>query len=124
MPILPLHTPELAADATFSGLEVNRDRKNLLIEGQRTTISLERAIWDALVEICRREEISLDELCDAIAVRRGEASISSALRIAALLYFRNAAESAGRWLAPLDTALDSLSAGAHGQTGPEERLRA
>jgi predicted DNA-binding ribbon-helix-helix protein len=41
-----------------------------------------------LTEICRREELSLDELCDAIIAESEGISMASAIRISALEYFR------------------------------------
>lgn len=96
-----------------TNLGVSRDRKTLFVDGQRTTINLEQSIWDGLIDICRREEQSLDELCDSIAIRRGQASVTSALRMATLLYFRTVLDESGATRsAPLDRALERLAAGA------------
>lgn len=65
-----------------------RVRKNLIVQGRRTTVCIETAVWDALLEICRREEVSLDSLCDAVASHKGGISIASALRVTGLRYFR------------------------------------
>lgn len=77
----------------FDASATTRIRKNLVINGRRTTVSLETAIWDSLTDICRREEISLDELCEATVEHSGPISMSSALRIASLRYFRAMSES-------------------------------
>jgi predicted DNA-binding ribbon-helix-helix protein len=63
-------------------------RLNLSIQGRRTSIALEAGVWDCLTEICRREELSLDELCDAIIAESEDISMASAIRISALEYFR------------------------------------
>ena len=62
-------------------------RLNLTIQGRRTSLALESGIWDSLTEICRREELSLDELCDAIVRDSNGVSMASAIRIGALRYF-------------------------------------
>jgi predicted DNA-binding ribbon-helix-helix protein len=62
-------------------------RLNLSIQGRRTSIALEAGVWDCLTEICRREELSLDELCDAIIADSEDISMASAIRISALEYF-------------------------------------
>jgi predicted DNA-binding ribbon-helix-helix protein len=108
-----------------SNLGVSRDRKTLFVDGQRTTINLEHSIRDGLIDICRREEQSLDELCDSIAIRRGQASVTSALRMATLLYFRSMLDESGAARSgPLDRALERLAAGAAASGTGEHRLRA
>lgn len=70
----------------------NRQRKNLTLGSWRTSVSLEEQVWDGLVDVCRREEISLDELCAAVEKRRVNSSRSSALRVFVMTYFRHSAE--------------------------------
>ncbi|CCC99734.1 conserved protein of unknown function (plasmid) [Azospirillum baldaniorum] len=63
---------------------------------------LEAAFWDGLVEIARREEVTVGTLCTRLA---GEletlsaGSLSSAVRVYVLSYFRTAAPPPGRRLA-------------------------
>jgi len=66
-------------------------RLNLTLKGVRTSLALEDGTWKTLTEICRREEMSLDELCEYIVERRSppNASMSSAIRMYALSYFRD-----------------------------------
>lgn len=59
---------------------------------RRTSVSLEEQVWDGLTEICRREEVGLDHLCTAVEARRVDSSMSSALRVFLLTYYRHAAE--------------------------------
>ena len=63
-------------------------RLNLSIQGRRTSVALEVGVWDCLTEICRREELSLDELCDEIISQSEGISMASAIRLCALEYFR------------------------------------
>lgn len=70
----------------------NRQRRNVTLGSRRTSVSLEQQVWNGLTEICRREEIGLDELCTAVEARRVDSSMSSALRVFLLTYFRHAAE--------------------------------
>lgn len=63
--------------------------RNVVIEGHRTSIRLERPIWEALDEICRREDLTLGVLCREL--RRGlddEVKLASSLRSFAVTYFR------------------------------------
>ncbi len=52
-------------------------------------------MWDALEEICRREERSQHELCAMIDERRRASSLTAAIRVFIVNYFRAAATEAG-----------------------------
>ena len=69
--------------------------RNILVGGRRTSIRLEPALWDALEEISRREGLSLHEICDRIDRRRRESSLTAAIRVFILSYYRAAATEAG-----------------------------
>jgi predicted DNA-binding ribbon-helix-helix protein len=57
----------------------------------RTSMRFEPELWDALGEICLRENINLDELvCRAVQAYPGTAR-TSAVRVFAVSYFRSAA---------------------------------
>lgn len=73
-------------------LSRNRQRRNVTLGSRRTSVSLEEQVWEGLTDICRREEIGLDELCTAVEIRRVDSSMSSALRVFLLTYYRHAAE--------------------------------
>jgi predicted DNA-binding ribbon-helix-helix protein len=66
----------------------NRQRKNVMLGERRTSVSLEDQVWDGLTEVCRREEISIDELCTRVEGLRIGSSMSSALRVFLMTYFR------------------------------------
>jgi predicted DNA-binding ribbon-helix-helix protein len=63
-------------------------RRNVTVNGHRTSISLEASIWDGLAEICSREGLSLNQICSVVEANRGLASRTSALRTFILNYFR------------------------------------
>ncbi|NQW12304.1 MAG: ribbon-helix-helix domain-containing protein [Alphaproteobacteria bacterium] len=71
---------------------LNRLRKNVTLGRRRTSVSLEEQVWNGLIDICRRENIGIDELCAAVEQRRVGSSMSSALRVFLLTYFRSIAE--------------------------------
>jgi len=52
-------------------------------------------MWDALEEICRREEMSQHELCATIDERRRASSLTAAIRVFIVMYFRAAATEEG-----------------------------
>ncbi|MEO9901319.1 ribbon-helix-helix domain-containing protein [Nisaea sp.] len=66
----------------------DRIRKNVTIGHRRTSVSLEAQVWNGLSDICKRESIGMDGLCTLVAERRQESSMSSALRVFLLTYFR------------------------------------
>ncbi len=69
--------------------------RNVTIGGRRTSLRLEPALWDALDEACRREGMTRHELCTTID-RPGRAStLTAAVRVFIVSYFRAAATEDG-----------------------------
>ncbi|MFP6711259.1 MAG: ribbon-helix-helix domain-containing protein [Rhodospirillales bacterium] len=66
-------------------------RKNVTIQGHRTSMSLEKAIWSGLEEICEREEVSFNQLCSLIDRSRETTSRTSAVRTFIVNYYRHIA---------------------------------
>ncbi|MDH7799638.1 MULTISPECIES: ribbon-helix-helix domain-containing protein [unclassified Beijerinckia] len=56
-------------------------KHSLVIAGHRTSISLEAPFWEALKELARERNLSLAALVGEIDDKRGEANLSSALRV-------------------------------------------
>jgi predicted DNA-binding ribbon-helix-helix protein len=56
-------------------------KHSLVISGHRTSVSLERAFWDALGEIAEVDGMSRAALVARVDAGRGEANLSSALRV-------------------------------------------
>jgi predicted DNA-binding ribbon-helix-helix protein len=56
-------------------------KHSLVIAGHRTSISLERAFWEALQKIARERQVSMAALVASVDADRGEANLSSALRV-------------------------------------------
>jgi len=59
-------------------------KRSLAIAGHRTSVSLEEAFWDALKSLAARRALSLAALVAEIDAGRGDANLSSALRVALL----------------------------------------
>ena len=68
---------------------------NVYPQGRRTSVRLEAEFWEALGNICTREQCSFKELCTFIDEQRGAGSFTSALRTFALDYYRPTATEAG-----------------------------
>lgn len=82
--------------------------RNIVVAGHRTSMRLEPEMWDALTEICAREKCSVKEICTLIDSSRGSSSLTSAVRVFILAYFRFAAANGNQ--KPLITAVDGVSA--------------
>ncbi|HEY1723375.1 MAG TPA: ribbon-helix-helix domain-containing protein [Magnetospirillaceae bacterium] len=69
--------------------------RNVTIQGHRTSLRLQKEMWDAIDEICRRERLSIHQLCSRIAERRNGRSLTSEVRVYAVDYFRAACNDEG-----------------------------
>src|SRR5262249_26489984 len=70
--------------------------RNITVMGHRTSMRLEPAMWDALIEICRREKLNIHQLCDIVAGHKpDETSFTAELRVFAMGYFRAASTEDG-----------------------------
>ncbi len=69
---------DIAPPAARSGRVV---KHSIVIAGHRTSVSLEDAFWRALKEIAAQEGDSLAALVSRVDAGRGEANLSSALRV-------------------------------------------
>ena len=65
-------------------------KRSIVIAGHRTSVSLEDAFWRALKDIATQNNMSLAALVAQIDAARGEANLSSALRVFALEQARQA----------------------------------
>ena len=63
---------------------------NVVVAGHRTSVRLEPAIWEALEEIVQRESKNLNELVTEIDRTRSESSLTAAIRVFVVRYYRNA----------------------------------
>ena len=85
----------------IAGSERGRDghstlqSRNVTVSGRRTSMRLEPAMWDALRAIARREGRSLHEICTMINDRRRESSLTAAIRVFTMAYYRAAATDEG-----------------------------
>jgi len=66
--------------------------RNVRIGQRRTSLRLERPVWDALAEIVRRENTTLNLLLTRIADEQSESSFTASVRVYTLGYFRRMAE--------------------------------
>ena len=57
------------------------EKRSFSIQGHRTSISLERAFWLALKQAAAEDDLTLAGLISSIDKGRGEAGLSSAVRV-------------------------------------------
>jgi predicted DNA-binding ribbon-helix-helix protein len=70
--------------------------RNVTIGGHRTSCRLEPYMWDALYDVCARERVTIHTLCTRISERKDvNTSLTAAIRVFALAYFRAAATEEG-----------------------------
>jgi predicted DNA-binding ribbon-helix-helix protein len=69
--------------------------RNVTLQGRRTSLRLERAMWDALEEICMREAQSMHDLCTHVDRIRAERTLTAGIRVFILEYYRRAATEDG-----------------------------
>ena len=70
---------------------MQRTEKNIIIAHRRTSLALEVYFWDYLQVILTYEQITLDELCMLVVQHRQNSSLSSAVRLVIVIYFRTLA---------------------------------
>lgn len=97
--------------------------RNVTIRGRRTSLRLEPAMWDALHEIARREGASVHEICSRVEYSRRESTLTAAIRVFILDYFRTAATEQGHNLAGHGRSLAALSAQPGSSPLPADELR-
>jgi predicted DNA-binding ribbon-helix-helix protein len=65
--------------------------RNIVVGGRRTSVRLEPAMWDALREIAAREQRTLHQLVTDIDSHREASSLTAAIRVFIVVYWRAAA---------------------------------
>ena len=69
--------------------------RNITVAGHRTSMRLEPEMWEALFDICRRERLSPHDVCTEVDARRRASSLTAALRVFVMNYFRTASTEDG-----------------------------
>ncbi|MCX7898887.1 MAG: ribbon-helix-helix domain-containing protein [Methylocystis sp.] len=73
--------PEKGSPSKEASANVRVVKHSIIIAGHRTSVSLEDAFWRALKDIAAAEGVSLAALVARVDAGRGEANLSSALRV-------------------------------------------
>ncbi|SRR6266568_528466 len=69
---------------------------NVVVGGRRTSVRLEPVMWDALHDIARRLRVTMHGLVTDIDRERTASSLTAAIRVYIVDFYRDAALSAGQ----------------------------
>ena len=69
-------------------------KRSIVLNGHKTSVSLEDEFWDGLREIADLQKTKLSTLVQNIDLERRNANLSSAVRLFVLTYFRGRAHAA------------------------------
>ena len=64
-------------------------KRSIVLQGHKTSVSLEDAFWKGLKEIAGKRLITLSVLVDGIDANRQQGNLSSALRLFVLDFYRS-----------------------------------
>ena len=64
-------------------------KRSVVIDGHKTSVSLEDAFWTDLKKIAHAQQVTLSELVTKIDGAREQNNLSSAIRLFVLHHFRN-----------------------------------
>lgn len=69
-------------------------RRNVVVNGRRTSIRMERLFWTCLETVCRERGVCIDAVLTEIDDRRGELNLTAAVRLHLVaMYHRKVAPS-------------------------------
>lgn len=70
--------------------------RNITVLGKRTSVRLEPEMWRELKNISKREKCTIHDLCSLISLRKNKrTSLTAAIRVFLMLYFRAASTEHG-----------------------------
>ena len=65
--------------------------RNVVVGGRRTSVRLEALMWDSLRDIARERRMSVSDLVTKIDEQREASSLTAAIRVYIVGFYRNAA---------------------------------
>ena len=68
-------------------------KRSIVLNGHKTSVSLEHAFWSGMKDIARARGMSLSDVVGEIDANRGEGNLSSAIRLFVLGHFKERAAS-------------------------------
>ena len=90
-----LHADNLELEVD-SGPKTTLISRNVTVMGKRTSIRLEPEMWTSLREIAMRERCTTHDICTLVSLRKKpKTSLTAAIRVFLMLYFRAAGTEEG-----------------------------
>jgi predicted DNA-binding ribbon-helix-helix protein len=62
-------------------------KRSIVINGRKTSISLEKSFWRSLRQIARLRQVTISDLIASLDAERGDNNLSSVIRIFILNYY-------------------------------------
>lgn len=62
--------------------------RNVVVCGRRTSVRMEVVMWRSLMDICDREDLTLNDVCTMVDKVRGDTGLTAALRVLIVAYYR------------------------------------
>jgi len=95
-----LRSPQVAASLVRTRPRVPVDgaymkpiaKRSIVVDGHKTSVSLEGDFWDALREVAKSRQVTLSSLAAQVKKAHAQDNLSSAIRQFLLNYFRSQAE--------------------------------
>jgi predicted DNA-binding ribbon-helix-helix protein len=75
-------------------------KRSIVVDGHKTSVSLEEAFWSGMKEICHARGSTLSHLVGEIDSNRQQGNLSSAIRLFVLDHFRSRAVGSTGWSQP------------------------
>ncbi|MEM6665297.1 MAG: ribbon-helix-helix domain-containing protein [Pseudomonadota bacterium] len=67
-------------------------KRSITLGGHATSVALEPEFWSGLEDVARDADVTIGRLIELVDAERGEKPLASALRVAALNYYKKAAQ--------------------------------
>lgn len=80
--------------------------RNIVVAGHRTSVRLEPIMWEALLEIARQRQANVNQLVTEIDRQRVSSSLTAAIRVYIVDFYRAAAIRPDRAAASLQPTLN------------------
>ena len=80
---------------------------NVVVAGHRTSVRLEPVMWEALQEIARQQQTNINQLVTEIDRQRNSSSLTAAIRVYIVDFYRSAAAAQGDRAAEVRARLTS-----------------
>jgi predicted DNA-binding ribbon-helix-helix protein len=84
------YAPQISVGSIFLGRNMKSPvvKRSIVLNGHKTSVSLEEAFWSSMKEISSKRGMTLSELVSEIDANRQQGNMSSAIRLFVLDHFK------------------------------------